>query len=424
MEPRRRPWAWRILGALVLLLFLFVGGLWLWINAIADRQWDLADTRMRELSRNGTENPPKLTDIPPVNEVEREFLAALLEAERRYPRLYPAHSLVRWQLNQETADEMLGLAHDFLERLYAGARRCAADPAQVPPPRIVKLDSSFPSGILSCSVLRARRARQVGAPVQAAEAVLDLLQFTRYLSQVRPRRLRFELLNQLNYPLEELRDVLATAELTPAELAQIDRELEMVDQAMIWPLHDLEAQLADWLPYLRGFSRSNLQDGALYRWRFLLPERLMKAEAFLWSDLHVRRVLECERKPYSRLVAEFQQIERDTAESKNPIIRDLTLFSEEFGGIGFRRQAELRVLRIAAHYRATGELLTVDDPYGTVLLHGETPTGMKFWSVGRDGLDDGGDRGTTGLWTPSTPVPGRAAPRLPKDIVIDVPRRP
>ena len=424
MEPRRRrSGAWRILGGLGLLLILFVGGLWLWINSIADRQWNIAEGRMRELCRNAPE-APRLSDLQSTNEVEREFLAALLEAGRRYPRLYPAHSLVRWQQNQEMADEILGQAHVFLEQLHTAARRCATNPAQVPPPRLLKLDSSFPSAILNCSVLRARRARQVGDPVQAAEAILDLLHLTRYFSQVRPRRLRFDWLNQLSYPLEELRDVIATAELTPADLTQIERELEMSDRAMSWPLHDLEGHLADWVPYLRGLSRSNLQDGAPYRWRFLLPERLMKAEALLWSELHVRRVLDCDQKPYSQLAGEFQQIDREMIESKNPILRDLTLFSGEFGVVGFRVQAQLRVLRVAAHYRANGELLTVDDPYGTVLLHAETATGMKFWSLGRDGKDDGGDRGSTGRWDPSGPIPGQQAPRLPTDVVIEAPRRP
>src|SRR6185436_13383163 len=105
MEPRRRPaWAWRILGGLFLLLILFVGGLWVWINAIADRRWDSAEQRMGELSRKfpgSPKNPPKLADIQPSNEAERAFLEVLLEAERRYPRLYPTHALVRWEQNQE-----------------------------------------------------------------------------------------------------------------------------------------------------------------------------------------------------------------------------------------------------------------------------------------------------------------------------------
>jgi hypothetical protein len=72
------------------------------------------------------------------------------------------------------------------------------------------------------------------------------------------------------------------------------------------------------------------------------------------------------------------------------------------------RRAQLRLLRLAAHRKATGEVLALDDPFGTTLRHAVTPAGLKAWSVGEDGRDDGG----AGDWE------GRAGP----DIVLEVPR--
>jgi hypothetical protein len=72
------------------------------------------------------------------------------------------------------------------------------------------------------------------------------------------------------------------------------------------------------------------------------------------------------------------------------------------------RKAQFRLLRAAAHYGATGEILKLEDPYGTVLGHAVTPVGMKFWSRGDDGVDDGGHTGDYEVWIA---LQGLAAPR-------------
>jgi hypothetical protein len=51
------------------------------------------------------------------------------------------------------------------------------------------------------------------------------------------------------------------------------------------------------------------------------------------------------------------------------------------------------LIRIAAYYRATGEILPLKDPFGGTLLHSRSEKRMKFWSLGQDGHDDGGDPG-------------------------------
>src|SRR4030095_3117365 len=95
-----------------------------------------------------------------------------------------------------------------------------------------------------------------------------------------------------------------------------------------------------------------------------------------------------------------------------------------------RRKAELRLLRIAAHYGATGEVLNLGDPYGASILDSVDAPRGEFWSVGEDGQDHGGDGGKHWTWWRPGPIPGKPAFTLPKDrvepkdIVIEVPRRP
>src|SRR5262249_23615525 len=100
--------------------------------------------------------------------------------------------------------------------------------------------------------------------------------------------------------------------------------------------------------------------------------------------------------------------------SSNPLVRVLYKYSLPGGslpdaGDSFREcRAKLRLLRVAAHFRATGEVPDLDDPYGTKILSSRNGTHLKLWSVGADGIDDGG----SGEWRPSKG----------KDIILEIER--
>jgi hypothetical protein len=45
---------------------------------------------------------------------------------------------------------------------------------------------------------------------------------------------------------------------------------------------------------------------------------------------------------------------------------------------------------MAAHYLATGAFVELKDPFGASLRHSDPGLPLKIWSVGRDGVDQGG----------------------------------
>src|SRR5204863_21987 len=47
--------------------------------------------------------------------------------------------------------------------------------------------------------------------------------------------------------------------------------------------------------------------------------------------------------------------------------------------------AQVRVLRVAAHYRATGEVLELSDPFGSRIHTLKGDAGIRIWSVGNEG---------------------------------------
>jgi hypothetical protein len=96
--------------------------------------------------------------------------------------------------------------------------------------------------------------------------------------------------------------------------------------------------------------------------------------------------------------------------SANPIVRShgdtLTVAAHS----GRTLRTRLRILRIAATYRATQRILELEDPFGGRLRSQDSDSGLRIWSVGRDGVDDGG----VGTWKPSD--------KQHKDIVLELPR--
>ena len=107
--------------------------------------------------------------------------------------------------------------------------------------------------------------------------------------------------------------------------------------------------------------------------------------------------------------------------SKNPILRSRLACFQGLGWVELERKAQVRLLRLASRYRATSELLKLEDPYGGGdLLHSKAGARMKLWSRGGNGVDDGGDAGSTERWTGHYPFLTPPGPRGANDLVIEV----
>ncbi len=68
--------------------------------------------------------------------------------------------------------------------------------------------------------------------------------------------------------------------------------------------------------------------------------------------------------------------------------------------------ARLRLIRLAATWRATGQVPPVDDPFGDTLRWSVSAGTLRAWSVGSDGVDDGGSGDWTGGADLVLEVPG------------------
>lgn len=423
MGRRRRPGL--LLAGLLGLPVLGAIGVYSWIHRVADSRWAAAQERIRQLSAaypegDGRRDPETVSEASKENQIH--FVAAIrMAAPARFGK-ESTWKLVVGRRTEKAADEFLDEAAEWLDRLHVGARRIAGSPSDFPPRWHGDWDYYTLAHMMHCGVLLARRQREEKQPFEAAETLLDSLQLARFWAISGTRINREFALETVPANVEELRSLLCEAPLSAEELRRVERELEPLDAATKSPLLDLEPQLARWGETV---AAQDLKDSSLslytsgWRWKFLLPGRLMKAEAFDFAERQVRILLEAEPKGYVALQARWREFDREYEETLNPILR-LKDFRLGLLWSELEFKTQLRLLRVAARYRATGEVIAPEDPYGRNLLHSEQAAGMKFWSVGQDGHDDGGHTGGDGRWF----HPGPGDGPLPKDLVIEVPARP
>jgi hypothetical protein len=148
-------------------------------------------------------------------------------------------------------------------------------------------------------------------------------------------------------------------------------------------------------------------------WKYAFSDRVLMADAFREMLEALRREAAAEGRPWSEVRPVKGAIERELQASRNPLT---SFVFEHF--IGFRhlppndpvrdRRAQLRLLRVAVHWLATGEVQDLEDPFGTILRNQQQGTLLRIWSVGSDGVDHGGN----GSWKPASG----------KDIVLEVNR--
>ena len=141
-------------------------------------------------------------------------------------------------------------------------------------------------------------------------------------------------------------------------------------------------------------------------WRYGFSERLAAADAFDVSLGAMRRLAEFDGKSWAEAKKLGDELDKECQASHNPIVAIAIPGLASSSRTSRERKAQLRLLRTAVHYRGTGEVLGLDDPFGAKLLHAEKDGKLKIWSVGSDGTDDGGS--------------GELKPKAGKDIVLEI----
>ena len=392
---KRRP-IWKILAIAASVLAALVGAGALWIRATADRKFAAMEEKIRALEAEALcpDSTPRPGRTP--GNAWDDYLAALTEASK----IPSADKMIGLINRTENADVAFGeaalAAHgSAVDLIVSGSRRASCvPPGRSALPALWKWDTAF-----RLAILKARALHQEGKTAAAVDLLLALCQFGRDLGQTGVAAASHFPYWALGMSLNELMDPLRGERMPAESLTAIDARLAGLDATFPPPERMRKQQLQ--LVETINMPVQNSGFGAvLLSWRFGFSPRLLVGTLFEQWEHWFTRSIAADGLPWPEALAEIAKLREEI--DRLPFTR----FSVSSGYLSDGREvraarARLRILRTAAHYRATGEILDLDDPFGTKLLRRRVGDRLKVWSVGHDGVDQGG--GT-------------------EDIVLEVPR--
>jgi len=416
-EPdRKKLRGWRLAGVIVGSIVFVLAVAYVWLSVLGSSRWDelekvckgrLAETRARDSSR------PVLRGTATPGNGWTDYAVAIKELDQIHSseRFIPGQYLERRPEADRSKVEALLFAHPaVVERVRQGVMR---ESGQYPHAWEDGYAARIP-GLVSCQMAAAlvlcdaRFHTEAGKVREAAEIVLDVCQYARDMAHNGSLLLEMISIALYNQALDELRDLVLSGKLTPEDLREIDRELELLDRS--FPSNALvlrnEALGLGWSMVKEQTSETGGAARSLSV--FGGPGRLMMADAFIDYERAMKSLADLESKPWPEVQRGESEIAAEFGKSWNPIKKALLSGPVTGYRVIRERRAQLRLLRIAVRYRATGEVSVLDDPFGATLRTARTGDRLKIWSLGREGLDHGG----AGAWKPAEG----------KDIVLEVDR--
>lgn len=211
--------------------------------------------------------------------------------------------------------------------------------------------------------------------------------------------------NVVNTALEAIHETLRSGQFSSDELLELARELDVLDRTM--PRTNGLVQERIYLGFcLSGNGGADAAPAAGGpSWRHAFSSRLLLADLADRLDRRSANLVTAEAAGSREVRKAIEAFQREAHETAAPKLEGY------FGAANTLEfvlllKARLRLLRSGAHWKACGTKLMLQDPFGTTLSCRETPAGLRIWSVGRDGSDQGG----VGTF------------RDGSDVVVDVPR--
>jgi hypothetical protein len=420
----------KILWPLLAVVLICLGTMGIWISSVASRRHRQMEEQIRRLH---------------AETVARVHVRPALDGETLEGSAWPAYSLAlaeaaRWTLQEnrirdiwlETPkadlhlfEKVVSQSGVLFDSLHQGARRSSGRPPIVWEDgwSLRSTPDNKDAELLGHIVAIAARLQAAkGDPAGAVLKLLDLLQFARDLAEDSNARCAQTSSHLWSIATLELKDVMFSKEFPLQELPRLDAALERLDR-----------HLPDGGPLLLnetlrlGFELLKPEDQRMGQfslslrdcWRYGFSKRIAEADGFERTLADARRAAPLQDGSYAAQRADLEK----TADPLNPLV----LRAIDAGVFGSRsimrwQRTVLHLLRVGVHYRATGEVLDLPDPYGDQLHHSLVGSHLKVWSVGGDGVDDGGDMGDY-EWSRIKPKPvvGRAT-RPARDLVLHVER--
>ena len=229
--------------------------------------------------------------------------------------------------------------------------------------------------LTTLAVGQARVLLEAGKPREAAELLIDAAQFGADVGRNGNVLIELVGLSSLGLVFDGLR--------TLPQDPDVGRALAVLDGT--FPNHG-EAMLNELALVGVGFMRAG--PGLAPEWRFGFSQQLVVADAWPTFEDMMRRAAAVTTEPWADARRVEAEIEAEAGKSDNRMIRLMIPGLLRSQRASREARAQLRLLRVL-HGGAVG----LDDPFGAK-IHSD---GARVWSIGGDGVDDGG----AGAWKPA-----------------------
>jgi hypothetical protein len=187
---------------------------------------------------------------------------------------------------------------------------------------------------------------------------------------------------------DELKSIVVSRRLSPEDLADLDRALEIADRE--WPDPRISMR-NEMLVYRRALGSDDLSWFGqisllpLKAWRYGFSVRRMAAAAVEEVETLNERAIKALDLPWNERRAFYEQMNRELMATSNMFVR---FAPAPIRSASYQEtvRAKLRLLRAAVGFLRTGTVPELDDPFGTRIRHSPG----KIWSVSKDGRDENG----------------------------------
>ena len=384
MSQGKRLSAWKILGIVVGVIVLSVVALIVWASAAGSRKL----ARMEERSRAHRAAVKAADGRRPVLRGEaQEGNAwddyALAQAEvKKFPNALRLGEIVDRtpKADPEIAKAALAAHAVALDHLRRGAGRTSSRPPldwdQGARMRLPPMSES--SGTANLAVLHARALVAEGKSREAAGVLLDVCQYGRDQAADGVVISYMVGLAILSNALTEIKDHVAAGSFDKAALEDLARGVEVLEGS--FPRFG-KVVMNEALLFSGGLLEETAGGGPL---RIVLGDAVEKMADAMEATAGTESL------SWAEAQNEIRRIETEAQNSWNPIAKMAIPSLSGSGRLGRQRLAHLRILRVAVHAAAAGRILDLDDPFGAKLRTEESAGKLKIWSVGADGVDDGG----------------------------------
>ncbi len=415
-----------VLSGILIGIPLGAFGLYLYIKAAEERRWAEMRSYCEQVAREVRARDPRrpvLRGKAVLGNAWDEYqvgLASLPESKA----LLPVTEFLeqRAEADRAKALQLVELYAPALEALRRGASRSHSD-------RKTDWESQpdhwnpRPNHVAKLAAARARFLSESGRPREAMELLLDAAQLGEDCARNGGVIDGMVGVSVLSIAQDELKRLLSARTLCREDLQELSRELKLLDRS--FP-QEADGYSVD--PMITGFNylrlgslrsildETGMSDPISATWRYGFSEKLIIADAFDQQRAWDRRYQEAAGKPWKEARQNsFDHVDRRIA-LRNPLFEKFDKIQQTLANSPplpprnlFREGlAQLRMLRAVAVFRASGDVPVLDDPYGDKIHSLMTEKHLKLWSVGGDGVDDGG----SGEWEA----------RKGKDIVLEVER--